>query len=65
MELKDDLIVGAAKIAEFRGESERRTYHLLESGQLPGAFKMGGRWNLLKSTHMARLEQEAADAMET
>ncbi len=61
MELKNDLLVGAAKIAEFRGESERRTYHLLESGQLAGAFKTGGRWNLLKSIHTARL-QEASDA---
>ena len=59
MELKDDLIVGAAAIAEFRGETKRRTYHLLESGQMAGAYKHGGIWNLLKSIHRARLVKEA------
>ena len=56
MELADDHLSGVKEIAEYRGESERRTYHLLETGQLRG-YKMGGRWNSRKSTILAHIEK--------
>ncbi len=61
-ELADDLLSQAEQIGEFIGEDERRTYRLLETGQIPG-FKMGGRWYARKSTlleHIAKLEARAA-----
>jgi hypothetical protein len=57
----EDLIRGASKISEELGEPLRRTYYLLETGQLP-AWKMGSRWYLRRSAlveHFHRLEQEA------
>lgn len=56
MELADDLLSSVKAIAEFRGEPVRRTYHLLETGQIPG-FKLGGRWNSRKSTQLAHIEK--------
>ena len=40
--LKDDLLIGAGPIAKFIGVSERKIFHMMQSGQLPG-FKFGGR----------------------
>ena len=56
MELSEDHLSGVKAIAEYRGESVRRTYHLLETGQIPG-FKLGGRWNSRKSTQLAHIEK--------
>lgn len=47
-ELKDDILWGAAAIAEEIGRGERTTYHLLERGELP-AKKVCGRWVATKS----------------
>lgn len=38
-----DLIWEVAEIAKLIGRTERQTFHLLQSGQLP-AKKVGGRW---------------------
>ena len=57
----DDLIRGAAAIAQELGEPLRRVYHLLETGQIP-AFRLGGRWYVRRSSlrdHFDQLEQEA------
>ncbi len=48
--LSDDLLRGANSIASFLGQPLRIVYHLLETGQLPGAFKWGNRWCARKST---------------
>ena len=56
MELADDHLSGVKAIAGFRGETLRRTYHLLETGQIPG-YKLGGRWNSRKSTQLAHVEK--------
>ena len=56
MELADDLLSGVKAIARFTGDSERRVYHLLETGQLPG-FKLGGRWTSRKSTILKRISK--------
>lgn len=41
--LGNDLVWGVAAIATAIGRSERQTYHLLETGNLP-ARKLGGRY---------------------
>ncbi len=46
--LKDDLLRGVTKIADHIGESERRTYYLLERSLIPG-FKIGAIWHSRKS----------------
>ena len=58
----DDVLRGVTAIAAFRGEKPRRTYHLLETGQIPG-YKEGGLWNSRKSTQLAHTERREAEAM--
>jgi excisionase family DNA binding protein len=58
-----DLVRGVKAIAKLLGMSERQTYHLLESGHLPGAFKLGRAWCVRKKTlveGLRRLEQGVA-----
>ena len=38
-----NLVWGAAEIAKLIGRSQRATFHMLDSGELP-AKKVGGRW---------------------
>ena len=58
--LANDILRGVPAIADYTGENQRQTYHLLETGKLPG-FKMpGGQiWHARKSTlkrHYERLD---------
>jgi hypothetical protein len=53
--LGDDLVPGVKRIAAYIGKTERQTYHLLETGQLPG-FKLGNMWHIRKSTTLAHFE---------
>jgi hypothetical protein len=39
-----EIIWGAAAIAKTIGRTEKATFAMLESGKLPGAKKIGGRW---------------------
>jgi hypothetical protein len=60
--LSDDLMIGVKPIAEFTGQSKRRIFHMLASGQLPG-FKLGNKWAARKSTlqqHIVERERAAA-----
>ena len=41
--LKDDILWGVRAISEEIDRTERQTFYLLETGQLP-AKKIGGRW---------------------
>jgi hypothetical protein len=43
-----DILKGCRAIAEFIGETEAATYHLLERSKLP-AFKWSGKWRMKKS----------------
>jgi hypothetical protein len=53
------VIWGAAEIGRAIGKTTRQAFHLLETGQLQGAKKIGGRWAI---THRAlRANFEAAD----
>src|SRR5262249_18366155 len=50
--LADDILIGVGQIADFTGETERRTHYLLERRELPG-FKIGGRWGSTKRASLA------------
>jgi hypothetical protein len=39
-----DLLWGAIPIGKELGLNQRQAYYLLESGVVPGARKVGGRW---------------------
>lgn len=41
-DLKDDLLPGVRKIAEYLGESNRAVYHMSDKGLIP-TFKIGGK----------------------
>jgi len=60
--LADDRLTGVKAIAEFRGEPERRTSYLLETGRIP-AGKEGRIWVASKRVlceHHRRLTSGAA-----
>ena len=54
--IADDLIEGAENIGRECGWSVRRTFHLLETGALPG-FKLGGKWCVRRSTVLANFQR--------
>jgi hypothetical protein len=65
--LADDLLRGCVRIAEFLGESERRTFYLLQTRQIP-AGKIGTVWIASKSalrSHFWRLTQGAGQMTDT
>jgi hypothetical protein len=41
-----EFIWGAAAIAPIIGRTEKGAFHALESGRVPGAKKVAGRWGL-------------------
>jgi hypothetical protein len=45
----DDLVSGGKRIAAFWKMPERKARHLMTTGQLPGAFQLGGLWYQSKS----------------
>jgi hypothetical protein len=60
-DLRNDIMTGVRKIARFIGESERRTYYLLEKGVIP-AGKLGGQgpWIGSKRQIAAALQKVAS-----
>jgi hypothetical protein len=54
--LGHDVLRGVPKIAKFIGESERRTYYLLENKLLP-AGKQGAAWVASRSRLRAHYER--------
>ena len=62
--LASDLLEGSAAIAGFTGKTKRQVDHMLETRQLPGAFKLGGRWHMRKSTYLRHIERLEAEAMQ-
>ncbi|NTF80876.1 DNA-binding protein [Rhizobium rhizogenes] len=59
VETKLDLLWEVAEIAKLIGRTERQTFHLLSSGQLP-AKKVGGRWVAERSKLIAFFVDDAA-----
>jgi len=54
------VIWGAKNIAPFLGRSEKGAFQILESGKIPGARKVGGRWALDLRVFRASFESVAA-----
>jgi hypothetical protein len=50
----DNMWIGAKRISEHTGFSERQTYWMCEQGKLP-AFKLAGKWCMRPSTYRAFL----------
>jgi len=57
--LAGDLLKGVSEIAEYIGESKRRTYYLCEQAIIP-AFKIGSIWHARKSVLNRHYGGEAA-----
>lgn len=57
--LGGDLVFEGKAIAEYWGLSEKKCRHLMASGQLPGAFQIGGRWFLSKSAAREAVHEKA------
>jgi hypothetical protein len=51
-----NLVWGAEAIAPHIGRSTKGTYHALESGKVPGAKKIAGRWALNLRVFLASFE---------
>jgi hypothetical protein len=54
------IIWGAAAIAAALGTTRGRTFHMLESGALPGARKIAGRWCITRAALLRIFEGESA-----
>jgi hypothetical protein len=55
-----DLIWGCKAIAAALGVTERACFHMLESGDLPGAKQIGRRWVVSRKALERFFEGEAA-----
>ena len=55
-----DIVWGARAIGKAINRNERVAYGLLESGQIPGARKLGGRWCVTAQKLREFFEQEVA-----
>ena len=62
-DLASDLLKGAQAIGNFIGEARTQTYYMLEKGEIPGAFKLNGKWRLRKSRWRRYIEELEAEAM--
>ncbi|MET4721813.1 hypothetical protein ABIF64_005971 [Bradyrhizobium japonicum] len=52
----DKIVWGAAAIAPIIGCTETSVFRALESGRVPGARKIAGRWGLHVPTFLASFE---------
>jgi len=59
--LPSDLKAGIKAISQVLNKSERQTYHLCATGQLPGAFKIGRIWHLRVSTFIAAIKRRECE----
>lgn len=59
---ESNFVHGVRRIAQVLNKSERSVYHLLETGRLPGSFKLNGGWSLdleMFRAGVAELQQQA------
>jgi hypothetical protein len=54
------IVWGVAAIARAIGRTERSVYPLVETGQLPGAKRIGGKWGLDLDRFHAVFDDSAA-----
>lgn len=57
-----DFVWGAAAIGKVIGRTEKGAFHALESGRVPGAKKVAGRWGLHLPTFTNHFTESAAAA---
>ncbi|MGJ4932189.1 hypothetical protein ACQR1I_35370 [Bradyrhizobium sp. HKCCYLS2038] len=55
----DDFVWGAKSIGKMIGRTEKGAFHALESGRVPGARKVAGRWGLHVPTFREHFRQPA------
>jgi hypothetical protein len=60
---QSELVWGARNIASAINRSTSATFHLLESNQLPGASKVGGKWCFAPSVFYADLSARQIRAL--
>ena len=60
--ISSDTVIGIANMSTFTGINARSLYHLCSTGQLPGSFRMGKNWALLKSVYVAEIRARASRA---
>ncbi|SFV01392.1 hypothetical protein [Bradyrhizobium arachidis] len=51
-----ELIWGAAAIGKVIGRTEKGAFHALQSGRVPGARNVAGRWGLHVPTFLASFQ---------
>ena len=44
------LVITPAEARQLLGKTKQNFYRLLNSGEIPGAFKLGGRWAIKRDT---------------
>lgn len=54
-----DLIWGVSAIARVIGRTDRQTFHMVSTGELP-ARKVGNRWVIERSKLIAHFTEDAA-----
>ena len=59
LNLSEDLLRGADRIAAYLGTNRRQIYHLVQTGRLP-VFRMGAKLCARKSRLLAWIEQQEA-----
>ncbi|WP_208764439.1 hypothetical protein [Bradyrhizobium guangxiense] len=57
-----ELVWGAAAIGRVIGRTEKGAFHALESGRVPGAKKIAGRWGLHLPTFLAAFQNATSAA---
>ncbi|UFW82849.1 DNA-binding protein [Bradyrhizobium barranii] len=56
---QDEIVWGAAAIAPIIGRTETSAFRALQSGRVPGARNVAGRWGLHVPTFLASFEPTA------
>lgn len=55
----DTIVWGAEAIAPYLGRTTKGAFGALESGKVPGAKKIAGRWGLNLKVFLASFENQA------
>ena len=58
-----EFVWGAAAIGPIIGRSEKGAFHALESGRVPGAKKVAGRWGLHLPTFIKHFTDTARQSV--
>jgi hypothetical protein len=56
---RPDLVHGVRAIAQDQNLTERKAYHLLVEGLIPGSFRLGKTWSLSRAANRAEIARMA------